>query len=89
MLEKTALIVEQGGAGSVSAKLRSACKGAPLEKPTDHKGPVETDMFALTLTRSERVEVLCALDAARSDAKLTNSAGFVAAWSEYAEWKEA
>ena len=89
MLEQTALIVEQAGAGSVSAKLRSAYEGKPLEKPADHKGPIETDMFALTLTKSERAEVVCALDSARWDAKLTNSAGFVAAWLEYFEWKEA
>lgn len=87
MLEQTARVVQEEGAVSVSAKLKAVCSGRPVEKPADHKGASQTDMFALSLTKSERAKVLLAVRAAALRLRMTNPKGFVAAWLEYVSWE--
>ena len=77
-----------------SRPLRSALQRAldsdPLEKPGDHKGGAQTDVFRLTLSAAQTQAVLASVrDAIVRGERSTGGrglGGFEAAWSEYHEW---
>lgn len=86
MLVETASLLDD----PLRATVLANCQGAPLPKPADHKGGVDTDMFELGLAPDEVAAVLGVVeDAARRGLTTPRSAklgGFVAAWREFKEW---
>ena len=88
MLVETASLLEDPLRASVLAN----CQGAPLAKPGDHKGGVDTDMFEVGLAPNEVAMVLGVVeDAARRGLTTPRSAklgGFVAAWRELKQWHD-
>jgi len=76
------------------AALGRAFARPPLEKPTDHRGGAQTDMFVLSLTVRETNEIVSAIDAAIDDGRTTRAThvrglgGFREAWRDYAIFVE-
>lgn len=91
LLEQTLELVDDP---ALAARLRAAVDGPPLEKPADHRGGPETDMFPMSLTLDE-VQRLCrAVEAAAAAGRETSATrgrglgGFVETWREYARFLE-
>ena len=86
LAESAALLSSQ----ALRQALESALDSDPLEKPEDHKGGAQTDVFLLTLSAAQTEAVLASIRDAITRGQLTtggrNLGGFEAAWSEYHEW---
>jgi len=86
MLEQT---LELLGDAHPAAALEATLRGAPLEKPADHRGGAATDMFVLALPITEVRAVVEAVAHAVARGETTGATrqrglgGFVEAWSEY------
>lgn len=94
MLEQTAEIVARQGLAPMAQRLRDTLSSKPLQKPSDHRGPEETDMFVLDLQMTESRMICAALEAARCAGQTTRATekrglgGFCEAWREYVDWVE-
>jgi hypothetical protein len=86
MIEQT---LELLGDADAAAALRAVLGGAPLEKPSDHRGGMATDMFVLALSLgqvraiSEAVQGAVASGQTTSGTRTRGLGGFVEAWDEY------
>jgi hypothetical protein len=86
MLAQTRALIDDTTLGDRLLRLMSE---SPIEKPVDHTGGSETDMFVATLELDEVARIRDALADAvacgrRSDATRTRGlGGFVEAWDEY------
>jgi hypothetical protein len=82
------------GEARLAARLATVLRGAPLEKPKDHRGSALTDMFAVTLSVAEARAidraVAGAVDAGRTTTATQSRGlgGFREAWHEYALYVE-
>jgi hypothetical protein len=74
--------------------LERALRGAPLDKPSDHRGGAHTDMFEVTLAPDDAREIHRLIgDAVRGGRTTTQTrprglGGFEEAWREYAAYVE-
>jgi hypothetical protein len=92
MLEQSIELLK--GEAALAARLATVLRGAPLEKPADHRGGALTDMFVVTLS----VEEARAIDRTVAGAvvggctttatKSRGLGGFREAWHEYAMYVE-
>lgn len=75
-------------------RLTGALDGSPIEKPDDHEGGAETDMFRLSLTLSDvravrsRVEDAAASGVTTSGTRGRGLGGFAETWREYEQFLE-
>lgn len=89
-LNRTAAFVNQ----RIAAILIQFTQTKPLEKPHDHKGGSETDVFKISLKYSDVSMLLAELEAARVRLKLEqgstqpNLGPLIARWQEYADWQQ-
>lgn len=72
--------------------LAGAMRGAPLDKPRDHRGGPRTDMFEVTLAPDDARAIHRIIAAAASDGRTTSRTrprglgGFEATWREYVDF---
>lgn len=91
LLEQTLELLE---ASSVSRKLEDALRQPPIDKPDDHEGGPETDMFRLSLGLEdvravrERVEQAQAAGETTAATRDRGLGGFVETWREYEQQLE-
>ena len=89
MLGQSARLLELEDQSKLAQRLSQYLNSAPLDKPDDHRGPAETDMFQLTLSASECCQIhhviaRCARQGRTTpETKRRGLGGFVEAWSEY------
>ena len=75
-------------------RVRQDLKNPPLEKPYDHDGGEETDMFRMSLSLPEvrsvrrRVEEAAARGTTTSATRGRGLGGFVETWREYEQYLE-
>ena len=78
----------------LAGRLAAVLRGAPLQKPVDHRGGASTDMFAMALSlddaRAIERAVVLAVDAGRTTTatKSRGLGGFREAWHEYTMYVE-
>tara|TARA_A100001037_G_C14880417_1_gene513694 strand:- start:90 stop:365 length:276 start_codon:yes stop_codon:yes gene_type:complete len=88
MLEQSGLAV----CPLLNETLVQVFRQSPLEKPTDHKGGSETDMFQIEISLSLCFRVIRAIDLAMQSGWVTTGrvnrdlSGFSEAWHEYLRW---
>lgn len=86
MLEETAALL----AGDTRAALLQISEGAPLTKPTDHKGGEATDMFEIALSTDVVRTIVVTVDEAAKHGlrtpRSTKISGFATAWRELFAW---
>lgn len=86
LLEQTLELVERT---ELAAPLRRCLQASPVEKPADHQGGPETDMFRMALTLDEvraireRVEAAAAAGIETTGTRGRGLGGFVETWCEY------
>lgn len=86
LLEQTLELVDRP---ELAARLRQCLQTGPVEKPADHQGGPETDMFRMALTLDEvraireRVEAAAAAGTETSGTRGRGLGGFVETWREY------
>lgn len=91
LLEQTLELIDRG---ELAARLRQSLQVGPIEKPADHQGGPETDMFRMTLTLDEvraireRVEAAAAAGTETSGTRGRGLGGFVETWCEYERFLE-
>ena len=87
-LERTASFVNS----RIAARLRQFTHAIPLQKPSDHKGGEETDVFKIQLDSADTTNILAELETARVQLKLEQGSSqpnlrpLIARWQEYADW---
>lgn len=92
MLEQTRELLTDEA--RLAARLACVLRGAPLEKPTDHRGGTPTDMFVVTLSLEEARAIDQAVTRAVEGGHTTTATkerglgGFREAWHEYATYVE-
>lgn len=90
MLRETSTLLNDADKHTLAQALGAALDNSALTKPEGHLGPVATDMFQLSLTHTERVQVLAVVQNASARKAVTSEGrgmgGFVEAWQEYADW---
>ena len=78
----------------LAGRLEAVLRGAPLEKPVDHRGGALTDMFAVALhlddARAIERAVILAVEGGRTTTatKSRGLGGFREAWHEYTLYVE-
>ena len=92
MLEQSIeLLAEEA---QLAARLATVLRGAPLEKPADHRGGASTDMFVVALSVGEARAIDQAVAEAVVGGRTTTATksrglgGFREAWHEYAMYVE-
>lgn len=76
----------------VATTLKRFTESTPLEKPVDHKGGPETDVFKIQLSQEDIATILADLENARARLKLEqgssqpNLGPLIALWQEHADW---
>lgn len=69
--------------------LRQSLRTMPLDKPADHRGGSQTDMFRLSLSEADVRTIRQIVEAAAAGGRTTSGTrrrglgGFVEAWAEY------
>ncbi len=91
LLEQTLELVAEP---SLAGRLRAHLDGTPLEKPDDHEGGPETDMFRMSLGLDDvralrrRLEEAVAAGATTSGTRDRGLNGFIETWQEYERYLE-
>ena len=89
MLSQSGGLLEAANEPALAGRVTSFLMHAPLEKPDDHLGPAETDMFQLSLGARECRRILVVItDCAERrvttpETENRGLGGFVEAWDEY------
>ncbi len=93
MLEQCIDLFEQLERADLSALLKDAAAGEPLQTPADHKGPAATHVLRVELDVEVRGDMLSAIEDAHERGMTTiqterrGLGGFVEAWREYAAYE--
>lgn len=91
LLDQTLELLDDTGA---AARVREDLSRAPIEKPDDHEGGPETDMFRMSLSLDEvrairqRVEEARAAGEDTSGTRGRGLGGFIETWREYEQYLE-
>jgi hypothetical protein len=87
MLERSSALLEE----PLRGELARATESTPIDKPADHKGGEQTDMFELSLDADTRRSIVATIEGAKANGKTTPDGrglgGFVEAWTEYRDWE--
>lgn len=92
LLDQTVELVDDR---ALAQRLRDGARAEQLDKPADHEGGSETDMFRMSLTLDEvraltrRVEQAHAAGETTSGTRGRGLGGFIETWQEYERHLEA
>src|SRR5262245_12419253 len=92
MLEQTIELLESEP--TLASLVASSLDATALQKPIDHRGGVQTDMFEVSLSGQDARTVVRVIDAAVTAGRATRATrgrglgGFREAWLEYARFVE-
>jgi hypothetical protein len=94
MLEQCVDLLEQLEKPHLHGLLSEAMHTTPLAVPADHKGALATQMFKLSLSKNQRLEILTAIESAVEGGLATQHTanrglgGFIQAWQEYVHYED-
>ena len=80
------------GSTALAARLDRIMSESPLEKPIDHRGGSDTDMFVVVLELADVDDIRAAVARAIASGRRTEATrarglgGFIEAWNEYRRW---
>ncbi len=93
MLDQCIDLFDQLERTDLSALLKDAAAGEPLQTPADHKGPPATQVLRVDLEVGIRTDMLAAIEDAHARGMTTlqtarrGLGGFIEAWREYAAYE--